>query len=372
MTAVESRVYVLCHSEVTDSGLSLVIQKHYLLPMIKHCLSCLLLLCCTRALANNYTLGNGYDIGLWNISGYSSIELHAPTQQQKKINLFLDEIALFGQGRLHQYLNPFFEIEYANQPLWTETKGAFSNAGKFDLERLYNDALMTDEFTLRIGKMLSPVGEWNQIHANPLVATETRPLTTFLNFSEFISGFSLNYTPLSEWLPDIKLYYQPWTELVPKNLKTRPVRYKNVSGIHLQYGDEFAGQIALSIQHAELTTRQERQTIYTIDGIYDFEFVKFSSQIFYASIYGSEIKRRHNQEWGGYLQLVTPITDHWSLVGRGETFNQRDAIESQQNAVFGINYRSRSSLVWKLEYVLHKGADLGINKGVFGSFGVMF
>ncbi len=340
--------------------------------IVKHTLSCFLLLYCSHSYANNYTLGNGYNIGPWNLSGYSTVELHAPTQQQKKINLFLDEIAVFGQARLFQYLNPFFEIEYANQPLYTEGKGGFSKAGRFDLERVYNDALITSKLTFRLGKMLAPVGEWNQIHANPLVATEIRPLTTYLNFSEFVTGFSFIYTPETEWLPDMELYYQPWTELIPKGLKSRPVRYKNVSGIHLQYGDEFSGQIALSIQHAELTTRKERQTVYTIDGIYDFEFVKLSSQIFYASIYGSEIKRRYNDEWGGYLQLVTPVTERWSLVGRGETFKQRDAIESQQNAVFGINYRTYNTVVWKLEYVLHRGADLGINEGVFGSFGVIF
>jgi len=340
--------------------------------MAKCFLSCLLLLYCLCSQADSYTLGNGYNIGSWNLSGYSSIELHAPTQQQQKISLALDEIAVFGQARFYQYLNPFFEIEYASQPIFTEGKGIFSKAGRFDLERLYNDARVTDELTFRLGKMLAPVGEWNQIHANPLVATETRPLTTFLNFSEFISGISLNYNPESEWLPEMKFYYQPWTELVPKNIKTRPVRYKNVSGIHLQYGDEFSGQIALSIQHAELTTRKERQTVYTMDGIYAFDWVKLSSQIFYASVYGAEIKRRRNHEWVGYLQLVAPITERWSLVGRGETFTQRDAIESQQNAVFGVNYRTQTTVVWKLEYVLHRGANLGINEGVFGSFGMMF
>ncbi len=339
--------------------------------MTKFLLSCIAIFClCPQA--NGYTLGNGYNIGSWRLSGYTSVELQAPMQQQKQVDLSLDDLALFGHGQYNRYLDIFFEIEYANQPLWTENKGAFSNAGRFDLERLYNDMLIADELTLRIGKMLAPVGEWNQIHANPLVATTTRPLTTFLNFSEFISGFSLNYNPKSEWLPSIKLYYQPWEELLPKGLQTRPVRYKNINGIHLQYGDEFSGQIALSIQHAELTTRRERQTLFAVDGIYDFEFVQFSSQIFYAAVHGAESKRRRNHDWGGYLQLVAPITEQWSVVGRGETFSQRDAIESQQNAVFGFNFRTQNALVWKLEYVLHRGANLGINEGVFGSFGVMF
>jgi len=320
----------------------------------------------------NYTLGNGYTLGPWTFSGYALVELVAPIHQQQAVDLSLDDLAMFGQGRFNRYLNPFFEIEYINQPLWTEGQGAFAHAGKFDLERLYNDILISDKLTLRIGKMLAPVGEWNQIHASPLVATTIRPLTTYLNFSEFISGFSVLYSPQSQWLPNIDLYYQPWTELLPKNREMRPVRYKNITGINLHYGDEFSGQIAFSVQHAELTTRRERQTLFTVDGLYDFDYVKFSTQLFYASIYGSESRRRRNHEWGGYLQWVAPVTERWSLVSRGETFSQRDASQSQQNVVLGVNFRTQNALVWKLEYVFHWGANLGINEGVYSSVGVMF
>ncbi len=340
--------------------------------MMKFFYSIPLLFYCCNSGAIDYVLGNGYNIGPWNLSGYSTTELHSPRKKQQKINLFLDEIALFGQANIHPYLNPFFEIEYANQPFYEEGKGVFSSAGRFDLERVYNDFHWNERFALRVGKMLAPVGEWNQIHANPLVATEIRPLTTYLNFSEFVSGFSFILNPETDWIPKLELYYQPWRELLPKTLKSRPVRYKNVSGIHLQYGDELEGQIALSIQHAELTNRRERQTVFELDGSYDFVWFNLSSQVFYASIYGAEKKRLHNHEWGGYLQLVAPINDQWSLIWRGETFDQRDAVESQTNAVFGVNFRPHDAIVWKLEYVLHGGANLGIDEGLFGSFGVIF
>jgi len=42
--------------------------------------------------------------------------------------------------------------------------------------------------------MLSPVGEWNEIHAAPLVLTTVRPAVTYQNFSEYLTGGSLLYS----------------------------------------------------------------------------------------------------------------------------------------------------------------------------------
>ena len=39
-------------------------------------------------------------------------------------------------------------------------------------ERYYNDAYLSDDLTLRFGKMLAPVGAWNLFHAAPLVMSE--------------------------------------------------------------------------------------------------------------------------------------------------------------------------------------------------------
>ncbi len=231
----------------------------------------MLLLLSAPLYASAYTLGQGYNLGAWNIAGYTNIKFKAPTQSQNTAEIEIDDLSLFVRGSINQYINPFFEIEYSAQPLWVEGQGAFPTSGKFVVERLYNKSNITNRFSMRLGKILAPVGEWNLIHANPLVETVNRPLTTYLNLSEFISGFELQYQTKQAWLPNVKVYYQPWAELLPKNLAMRPVRYKNVSGINLQYGDEFSGRIALSIQHADLATRNEQQTLFSLDGQYIFD-----------------------------------------------------------------------------------------------------
>jgi hypothetical protein len=322
--------------------------------------------------ADDYVLGHSYNMGVWNISGYAAIEMNFPNRNAAEF--VVDDIALFIHGRINSYLNPFFEGEYTKQPIWVEGDGVFSSsAGHFELERLYNDSYFTDSSFLRYGKMLSPVGEWNLIHAAPLVATTIRPLTTYVNFSEFTTGFSLNYITEQSLLPSVTVYYQPGQEFLPVKQTSRPYFYKNVSGIQLVYAHDLDWRAAFSMQHAELVNRNERQTLFSWDGRYDFDVVSLETQFSYNQIYGNQQSRQRNNEWAGYLQLSVPVTEEWSLIGRGETFTPRDAKTSQQNAVFGTNYRPNQAIVWKLEYLLVKGvSDTNLNEGIYASFGVMF
>ncbi len=322
--------------------------------------------------ADDYVLGHGYNIGLWNISGYATAEMTFPNRQAAE--LVADDISLFIHGRINRYINPFFEGEYTNQPIWVDGDGVFSSgAGRFALERLYNDSYVTNSSFLRYGKMLSPVGEWNLIHAAPLVATTIRPLTTYLNFSEFTTGASLNYVTEQDYLPSVAVYYQPGQEFLPVKQSSRPYLYKNISGIQLVYAHDLDWRVAFSMQHAELVNRNERQTLFSWDGRYDFDVVSLETQFSYNRIYGNQQSRQRNNEWSGYLQLSVPVTDEWSLTGRGESFTPRDAKTSQQNAVFGTNYRPNQAIVWKLEYLLVKGGTgTNLNEGIYASFGVIF
>ena len=322
--------------------------------------------------ADDYVLGHGYNSGSWNISGYATAELNLANQ--RAANFTVNDFSIFIHGRVNHYINPFFEGEYANQALWVEGAGVLSSgAGQFVLERLYNDSYFTDSVFLRAGKMLTPVGEWNLIHAAPLVATTIRPLTTYLNFSEFTSGGSLNYVAEhNSLLPSAILYYQPSEELLPKTLASSPYRYKNVSGLQLVYARDLDWRVGFSMQHSEVINRHERQTLFSWDGRYDFDVFSLEMQTSYNRIVGNPKIRQRNDEWGGYLQLTVPVIDDWSLIGRGETFTARGAKSSQQNAVFAVNYRPNAALVWKLEYLFVKGATTNLNEGVYTSFGVMF
>jgi hypothetical protein len=160
------------------------------------------------ATAQEYQLGHGYDLGPLNFAGYSNVVVKAPAQGQTSLSI--DDLSLFVSGHFNSLINPFVEAELTDLTL---VHSAPTRRGEGDgdivLERLYNDSYLSGSTTLRIGKMLSPVGEWNEIHAAPLVLSITRPAVTYRNFSEYATGVSLRYTDPDLQLPDVQAYLQP-------------------------------------------------------------------------------------------------------------------------------------------------------------------
>jgi len=134
--------------------------------------------------AEGYELGQGWPVGDYLLSGYVNVELvdrfDAPTK------LDLDDLSLFASGRINKWINPFLEAELSSYTLIQQ--GGGSGGGDFVVERFYNDTNITDQNTLRIGKMLTPLGYWNLVHAAPLIPIITRPYTTARGFEQYASG----------------------------------------------------------------------------------------------------------------------------------------------------------------------------------------
>ncbi|MBV9828980.1 MAG: hypothetical protein JO001_25435 [Alphaproteobacteria bacterium] len=161
-----------------------------------------------HARADSYELGHGLNLGPFNVAGYSNLVLDLPAQRVKSLNL--DDLSLFVTGHVNSAFNPFLEAELTSLSLLPPGRLAGEHeAGDVVIERLYNDSYLTDSTTLRLGKMLSPVGEWNEIHAAPLVLTTIRPAVTYRNFSEYATGLSLRYADPYPYLPDVQVYWQP-------------------------------------------------------------------------------------------------------------------------------------------------------------------
>ena len=84
----------------------------------------------------------------------------------------------------------FSETELGDA-LLIDSQHATSKGANSDVERLYADYHTRSGITLRFGKFLTPVGQWNLVHADPLVWTVSRPLTTTGSFSRHASGAML-------------------------------------------------------------------------------------------------------------------------------------------------------------------------------------
>ncbi|MCA9739733.1 MAG: hypothetical protein KC645_19050, partial [Gemmatimonadetes bacterium] len=57
--------------------------------------------------------------------------------------------------------------------------------------RLYVELSARESLRLRVGRFLTPVGQWNELHADPLTWSPTRPLTTYRPFAKSTTGVLL-------------------------------------------------------------------------------------------------------------------------------------------------------------------------------------
>ena len=59
---------------------------------------------------------------------------------------------------------------------------------RLDIVRLYGEYGFSDRLRVRVGRFLTPIGEWNEVHAEPLTWTSIRPLTTYRSFAKSVTG----------------------------------------------------------------------------------------------------------------------------------------------------------------------------------------
>ena len=323
----------------------------------------------TNSSADEYHLGEGYTTGNINIAGYINLVAEAP--RDGKAQAVGDDMSLFVSAHFNKYLNPFFEAEYSGATLWREGGGLFSDfKPTFVLERLYNDSNLTENLSLRLGKLLTPVGEWNTIHAAPLVWTTTRPMTTTRSFANYTSGLELNYLPENSRLPEIQLYLQPDGEIMPRRDELRG--FIHVAGAHLNWEKGLNDKIGLSLQHADVNRSDDTQTLLGFNARKTLDKFEIETEATYTWIQGAKLKRVRDDEWGAYLQGGYALSEKWSLVARQEYFSDRNTTQTSRNSLLGMVWRPVPAIAWKLEYVKQDGARLSISSGVYASFSVLF
>jgi len=234
------------------------------------------------------------------------------------------------------------------------------------LERIYVDYVATDSVTLRAGKYLTPIGRWNQIHADPLVWTTSRPMVTDQVFPSTATGVMvLGTVPLLA----IGLDYQVFVEAGSDRRPTpNEDPFSEARGLHLNAPLTPELQIGLSLASFEQEDmpNDHKQLV----GL-DFLWTQRRWELSGEGVYRSSSLGADNAEYGGYVQLVAPLTERLYAVTRAELF--RFAGDSSARAwVAGLNYRYRGTLTLKAEWV--EGHDLppGLQEGFLASASILF
>lgn len=314
-----------------------------------------------------YRLGRGYPVGAsgLRLGGYSSIQLEDPREAPWSFNV--NDVALFVSWDNGSRLRFFSELEIGDALNASEQRGLTTQDAHFDLERLYIDALVNDNLTVRLGKFLTPIGQWNLIHADPLVWTTNRPLATFDLFSQHATGIMLHGSvPIAERLLDYAVYADASETLDP--YVSKDSSFDNAVGAHVRYALSDTLQIGAS--YANFAFSDARHIRYHLAGIEaGWSYRRF--EVSGEAVYRGSAEAASQSAWQGFTQGVAPLAEHWYAVGRYEFFEQPQS-DIGQVGVLGLAFRPQPPLVWKLEYRLGTHNETLAPDGFSASFAVLF
>jgi hypothetical protein len=124
------------------------------------------------------------------LGGYLSVTLRSPVGADSVARSGIDEAAaaLLVSGTLGK-LSYFGELQGAS--VSRQNFPGREDRRAIDLARAYAEYAFADAARLRVGRFLTPVGQWNEAHAGPLTETAGRPLTTFRPFAKTTTGLML-------------------------------------------------------------------------------------------------------------------------------------------------------------------------------------
>ena len=340
----------------------------------------MLLLMTRSAWAVPYELGEGYALPWLGLTVGGYVSMQAGKLEHENAKATVQDLSLF----LHSDPTPdwhfFSEIEVSN-PLTLTRDGLTTTDADLDFERFYVDHNLTPRHTLRLGKFLTPIGRWNQIHADPLVWTVSRPLTTAAPFARNASGVQLYGSwPLGGSAIDYQAYLDDSAQLDPTegheltyadvNVTPNPTSsFQHGGGVRLQYRTlDDAFQAGLSAARYRLKDLPRFKELVGLDMFYTHNDWEFSGE----SVYRKDEGAGGAKEWGAYLQVVAPIVHDFYAVAYQERYKAQLFSGVLNTTSLGITYRPTPPLSIKLEHRDSWGQERLAPDGWLFSVAVLF
>lgn len=327
-----------------------------------------------------YVLGEGRrypELGL-NLGGYLSLRYR--DLEEVPSSLGIKDLSLFVSREFSDRLLLFSELEIG-EAVSISRHGVDTDGAEFEVERLYLDYRAAPEATLRLGKFLTPVGRWNLIHADPLVWTVSRPLTSTVSFAREAIGamvygavplgdngleyslFADNTDLLDHYQQDENAYEDAGSDIDVVGAFKRAVGARLVYQLldeHLQFGASFLRYRMLNLR--------EIKDLYGLDVFWDTPYAELSAEWVYRHSRGAV----EPEERGGFVQAAIPLDARLYLIGRYERY--RTAVEPVTTLIhtLGLTYRPHRVVSLKLEYRDGDHNELVAPSGWLASLAVLF
>jgi hypothetical protein len=299
------------------------------------------------------------------LGGYTSLNLHFLSD--KRDALVLDDLAAFVTLRLTDSLRLFAEIELEDALEWDGSR-VDTNGHAFSTERLYGEWQPNDWLRLRVGKMLTPIGIWNSIHAAPLVWTTTRPLATTEFFDTGVTGAQADLFHHGRNLELRATAFAQITEHFDDPGDTR--EFREAGGGRL----EIAGLNGPALGLSYVRFKNDSAFVGTPEDTWGADFLWSLPAVELSSEFALNQARTGGTTWSVYFQAVAhgpcnlhPFVrvEHGLMEERGERFTRTPV-------VFGVAWQPMPAMVFKLEGLTGGSRTALGGAGVLTSWSMLF
>ena len=294
----------------------------------------------------DYRPGKGWLIGSTGLSlgGYASIAYQ--DLEASPATFSVSDLSLFvhweGEGKLRL----FAELDLEDPLVYTPGQGGPRTSQSYvALERLYGDYLYADGLNFRVGKFLTPIGRWNEIHADPLVWTTSRPLVTERSFPTNATGAMVFGTlPVFGKPVDYQIYSALGEDWRP-DPKLDP--FEEAYGIHVSVPVSASTELGFSyVSFEQKASIGERRKLIGLDYSWSHNRYEVSAEaICRLSDEGSSL-----DEKGMFVQGVAPLTGRLYAVARFEIFDPAGPDRPVRIGLAGLALKFTPAFVFKLEY----------------------
>lgn len=264
------------------------------------------------------------------------------------------------------FVHVFSELEISPLAHWeTGQKGPSSDAD-FEVERLYADVGPSDALNLRVGKFFTPIGQWNQAPAEPLVWTASEPLIVEEVFDETTSGAMLFGSTFPRGGTLSYAAYGSFFDPLGHTPDPRPAAHD--AGFYLDWASLGGWSVGASYLASELRHGGGWNHLGGLDARWrPTGRIELSSEALVG-----EGSHQQGFLWGFYTQAVVETVHTLYAVGRYEHFDTPGPGRAIDLYDVGLTWVPRYYLRLKVDYQFADHADELSAPGLRAAFSILF
>lgn len=260
----------------------------------------------------------------------------------------LDDIALLAYGGLTDKLSYLVEIEAKNFAV----KDLYNNSSQynttFHIERAYLDYKYSEHLNLKMGKFITPIGEWNLNQINVLRDTTSNPIYSEEIFPKFTTGIMF-YGHL--WFDDTINYSLFVQQSKDFDKNSNNIETDDYYGVELKkHFDDIV--IGINIGQFEYEKIDEMTLYYGASLKYEKSAIQILAEYSIAKYkynFGTD-KGKEYDKYAYYIQGRYRVNRSHYIIARYEGVDDKHFNRHEDIAIMGYNYRPIYPVSIKGEY----------------------